>query len=83
MRPSHIIILIVVLVLIFGARRLPDVARSIGQSLKVFKKEVNELQEPAPAVGPAAPAVTAERPAASDPPPPASPPPAGPNPPAV
>ncbi|MCM3662445.1 Sec-independent protein translocase subunit TatA [Georgenia satyanarayanai] len=45
MRPTHILILLIVLVILFGAKRLPDVARSVGQSMKVFKKEISELQE--------------------------------------
>lgn len=45
MRPTHILILLLVLIILFGAKRLPDVARSIGQSMKVFKKEVTDLQE--------------------------------------
>ncbi|WP_324653577.1 Sec-independent protein translocase subunit TatA [Georgenia sp. H159] len=45
MRPTHILVLLIVLIILFGAKRLPDVARSVGQSLKVFKKEVAELQE--------------------------------------
>ncbi|MFC7406711.1 Sec-independent protein translocase subunit TatA [Georgenia alba] len=44
-QPSHIIILVLVIVLIFGATKLPDIARSVGQSLKVFKKEVKELRD--------------------------------------
>jgi len=45
LHPSHIIILVVVIVLIFGATKLPDIARNVGQSLKVFKKEVKELRD--------------------------------------
>ncbi len=48
-RPSHIIVLVIVLVVLFGAKRLPEVARSIGQSMKVFKKEISDLQDDAPA----------------------------------
>jgi sec-independent protein translocase protein TatA len=44
-KPSHWIILIVVLLLVFGSRKLPDMARSIGQSMKIFKKEIKELSE--------------------------------------
>lgn len=54
-RPTHILILLIVLVVLFGAKRLPDVARSVGQSMKVFKKEITELQED---VAPAAPVAT-------------------------
>ncbi|WP_069388126.1 Sec-independent protein translocase subunit TatA [Cellulosimicrobium cellulans] len=45
LKPWHIIVLVVVILLLFGARRLPDLARSVGQSLKIFKKEVKELTE--------------------------------------
>ncbi|BDA65713.1 Sec-independent protein translocase subunit TatA [Actinomyces capricornis] len=44
-KPWHWIVLIVVVVLVFGAGRLPDIAKSLGQSMKVFKKEVKELRE--------------------------------------
>jgi sec-independent protein translocase protein TatA len=38
------VILIVVLVLLFGAKRLPDMARSIGQSARVFKGEMKGMK---------------------------------------
>jgi sec-independent protein translocase protein TatA len=41
--PWHIIILVVVLVLLFGATRLPRAARSLGQSMRIFKDEVQGL----------------------------------------
>ena len=41
----HIIVLVVVIVLVFGSNRLPDMAKSVGQSMKVFKKEVKELRD--------------------------------------
>lgn len=43
--PVHLLILVLIIVLIFGAQRLPKVASSMGQSLKVFKKEVRELRD--------------------------------------
>ena len=47
MRPStlHVILLLLVIILLFGAKRLPDVARGIGQSLKVFKEEVKDINK--------------------------------------
>lgn len=42
--PWHWAILIVVIVLLFGAKRLPDAARSLGKSMRIFKAEVKELQ---------------------------------------
>lgn len=42
--PWHWAILLVVVVVLFGSRRLPDAARSLGKSLRIFKSEVRELQ---------------------------------------
>ncbi len=39
------VILIGVLVLLFGAKKLPDMARSIGQSARVFKGEMKGLKD--------------------------------------
>ena len=39
------VILIGILVLLFGAKRLPDMARSIGQSARVLKGEMKGLQK--------------------------------------
>jgi sec-independent protein translocase protein TatA len=33
-----------VVVLLFGSKRLPDAARSLGKSMRIFKTEVKELQ---------------------------------------
>lgn len=41
--PWHIIILVVVLVLLFGARRLPGAAKSLGESMHIFKRSVQGL----------------------------------------
>ena len=42
--PWYWAILILVLVLLFGSKRLPDAARSLGKSMRIFKSEVKELQ---------------------------------------
>jgi sec-independent protein translocase protein TatA len=44
-KPVHILILVIVIILLFGAKRLPDLARSVGQSLKIFKSEVKDLTD--------------------------------------
>ncbi|MGH3634743.1 Sec-independent protein translocase subunit TatA [Mycobacterium sp.] len=41
--PWHWAILAVAVVILFGAKRLPDAARSLGKSLRIFKSEVREL----------------------------------------
>ena len=51
-----ILIIVLLLVVLFGAKRLPDAARGIGRSLRVFKSEVKQMKdddEPAPAPRPA------------------------------
>ena len=42
--PWHWLILIGVGVLLFGAKKLPDAALSLGKSMRIFKSEVRELQ---------------------------------------
>ncbi|HEX7805520.1 MAG TPA: twin-arginine translocase TatA/TatE family subunit, partial [Cellulomonas sp.] len=39
LKPWHVIVLLVVVLLLFGAKRLPDLAKSVGESLKIFKSE--------------------------------------------
>jgi sec-independent protein translocase protein TatA len=45
LQPWHIIVLLVVLFLLFGAKRMPDMARSVGQSLRIFKSEMRQGQK--------------------------------------
>lgn len=40
--PELIIILIIIL-LLFGAKRLPEIAKSLGKSIKDFKKSMNGM----------------------------------------
>jgi sec-independent protein translocase protein TatA len=45
MQPWHWIVLLVVVLLLFGSSRLPGLAKSVGQSMKIFKKEVKDLRD--------------------------------------
>ena len=45
LRGWEILILLVLLVLLFGAKRLPDTARGLGRSLRIFKAETTGLRE--------------------------------------
>jgi sec-independent protein translocase protein TatA len=38
----HFIVIAVVFVLLFGAKKLPDSAKSIAKSLKIFKSELKD-----------------------------------------
>jgi sec-independent protein translocase protein TatA len=44
LQPWHWLIVIAVFVLLFGAKKLPDAARSLGQSMRIFKSEVKEMK---------------------------------------
>jgi sec-independent protein translocase protein TatA len=38
--PLELTLILVIVVLLFGAKRLPETAKSVGQSLKIFKKTI-------------------------------------------
>ncbi|ERS56366.1 Sec-independent protein translocase subunit TatA [Corynebacterium sp. KPL2830] len=42
--PLEIGLIVLVIILLFGAKKLPDLARSMGRSMRIFKSEVNEMQ---------------------------------------
>ena len=61
LQPWHWLIVIAVFVLLFGAKKLPDAARSLGQSMRIFKSEVKEMKtEVKPETPPATP-IASER----------------------
>jgi sec-independent protein translocase protein TatA len=43
-RPAVLIVLIILVILLFGAKRLPDLSRSVGRSLRIFKAETEGLR---------------------------------------
>ena len=45
LRPWHIILIAVLAVLLFGAKRLPDAARSLGRSMRILKAETRGLAD--------------------------------------
>ncbi|MGO8964594.1 Sec-independent protein translocase subunit TatA [Mycobacterium sp.] len=58
--PGHLAIIAVLVIVLFGAKRLPDAARSLGKSLRIFKSEVRELQNDNKPEAPATPAAPAQ-----------------------
>jgi sec-independent protein translocase protein TatA len=50
--PLHIAFLVVILLLVFGAKRLPEIGRSLGSGMREFKQSITgEGQQPPPALG--------------------------------
>src|ERR1700683_3123357 len=43
--PWKVLIVAVVLIVLFGSKKLPHAARSLGQSMRILKKEVQGLHE--------------------------------------
>jgi sec-independent protein translocase protein TatA len=41
----HLLIILAIILLLFGAPKLPGLAKSIGQSMRIFKGEVNEMKK--------------------------------------
>ena len=41
---KEIVILLIVVLVLFGAKRLPDSARSLGRSMRIFKSEMKEMK---------------------------------------
>ncbi|WP_412539137.1 Sec-independent protein translocase subunit TatA [Longispora sp. K20-0274] len=79
LQPWHWAVIIIAVVLLFGSKRLPDAARSLGKSMRIIKAETKGLAEDGnaaqaqqpPVAPPAAPYVQPAPPAAQ---PPAAPP---------
>lgn len=42
--PTEILIIVFLVLLLFGAQKLPDLARSMGRSARIFKSEVKEMR---------------------------------------
>ncbi len=70
--PWHLIIVLLLFALLFGGKRLPDAARGLGRSLRIFKAEMRTAKDEFTAE--AAPAPVADPPPAAAPPQDAVPP---------
>ncbi|WP_417219378.1 Sec-independent protein translocase subunit TatA [Arthrobacter sp.] len=44
----HIVIIVVLALILFGAPKLPGLARSLGQSMRIFKSEVRQMKDDDP-----------------------------------
>jgi sec-independent protein translocase protein TatA len=48
LQPWHLIVLAVVAFLLFGAKRLPELGKGLGEGLKGFKEGIKGVTDPAP-----------------------------------
>lgn len=48
LQPWHLIVLAVVAFLLFGAKRLPELGKGLGEGLKGFKEGLKGINDPAP-----------------------------------
>ncbi|MBT2384593.1 Sec-independent protein translocase subunit TatA [Streptomyces sp. ISL-11] len=44
LEPWHILVVVLVVVVLFGSKRLPDTARSLGRSMRILKSEARALK---------------------------------------
>ncbi|WP_406149737.1 Sec-independent protein translocase subunit TatA [Streptomyces sp. NBC_01012] len=70
LEPWHLLVLGIVVIMLFGSKKLPDSARALGQSLRILKSETKAMKEDGAAPGGAAPGAapgtaSSERPAAA------------------
>lgn len=45
MSMGHWLIVLVIIVLLFGAKKIPELAQGLGKGIKTFKKEMDEVEE--------------------------------------
>jgi sec-independent protein translocase protein TatA len=50
LQPWHLIVLAVVAFLLFGAKRLPELGKGLGEGLKGFKEGIRGISDPPPPV---------------------------------
>jgi sec-independent protein translocase protein TatA len=43
--PAQLLILLAIILVLFGGKKLPEAARGLGRSLRIFKSEVKEMQD--------------------------------------
>ncbi|WP_437112416.1 Sec-independent protein translocase subunit TatA [Streptomyces cinnamoneus] len=45
LEPWHVLVVVLVMVVLFGSKKLPDTARALGKSLRILKSETRALKE--------------------------------------
>jgi sec-independent protein translocase protein TatA len=60
LQPWHVIVLAVVAFLLFGAKRLPELGKGLGEGLKGFREGIRGIGDPLPPAPPAPPVQQAQ-----------------------
>ena len=63
--PWKILIVALVIIVLFGSKKLPSAARSLGQSMRILKREVQDLHEDEPESRPSGAPAAVQAPAES------------------
>ncbi|RAJ60061.1 sec-independent protein translocase protein TatA [Streptomyces sp. Amel2xB2] len=45
LKPLEIVLIVLVILLLFGAKKLPDMARSLGKSARILKSEAKQMKK--------------------------------------
>ncbi|MBQ1110022.1 Sec-independent protein translocase subunit TatA [Streptomyces anulatus] len=45
LEPWHLLILAVIVIVVFGSKKLPDTARALGKSLRILKSEAKAMKD--------------------------------------
>lgn len=48
-QPTHLLVIAIVLLVLFGAKRLPELGKGLGEGLKGFKEGLKGMTDPNPA----------------------------------
>jgi sec-independent protein translocase protein TatA len=67
LEPWHLLIVAIMIILLFGSKKLPEAARGLGKSMRILKSEAKAMKEDGTAQSTAAPADPAPQAARSAP----------------
>jgi sec-independent protein translocase protein TatA len=61
LEPWHLLIVAIMIIVLFGSKKLPEAARGLGKSMRILKSEAKAMKEDGTAQSTAAPATPAEQ----------------------
>nr|WP_221462353.1 Sec-independent protein translocase subunit TatA [Streptomyces olivoverticillatus] len=48
LEPWHLLVVVLVVVVLFGSKKLPDTARALGKSMRILKSEAKAMKDESP-----------------------------------